>query len=109
MKLIAAMVQDEDADVLLDALMERGLKATKISTTGGFLRSGNTTLLLGVEEHQLEEALGLIKTHCQARTQLVNVMPSMLPLGAPDLPTPVEVAIGGATVFVWDIERYERY
>ncbi|HIC95158.1 TPA: hypothetical protein EYP12_00850 [Candidatus Bipolaricaulota bacterium] len=103
MKMIAAMVQDEDADELLGALMEEGFRATRVSASGAFLRRSNAMILIGVEEGKVERALGIIKTHCHTRTVRVN------PLEAPYLSEPVEVEIGGAVVFIWDIERYERF
>jgi uncharacterized protein YaaQ len=102
MKLIAAIVQDRDADELLDGLMETGFRATKIQTTGGFLRGSSNLILIGVEAEGVDEALDVIRSRCQTRTQLVH------PDAAPYLASPLEVQIGGAIVFVWDLERYER-
>jgi len=102
MKLIAAVVQDQDADELLNALMETGFRATKIQTTGGFLRGSNNLILIGVEPEKVDQALKVIRSHCQSRTQWVQ------PHDAPYLASPLEVRIGGAIVFVWDLERYER-
>ena len=102
MKLIAAMVQDQDADEVLGALMEIGCRATKIHTTGGFLRGSNNVILIGVEQNRMDQVLGVIRTHCHSRTQMVY------PSEAPYLSSPMEVEIGGATIFVWDVERYER-
>lgn len=102
MKLIAAIVQDRDADELLDALMESGFRATKIQTTGGFLRGSSNLILIGVEPGRVDQALDVIRDHCEIRTQLVH------PKDAPYLAAPVEVNVGGAIVFVWELERYER-
>jgi uncharacterized protein YaaQ len=102
MKLIAAIVQDLDADDLLDALMETGFRATKIQTTGGFLRGSNNLILIGVQSDRVDEALGMIRSRCESRTQLVH------PDDAPYLASPIEVRIGGAIVFVWELEKYER-
>ena len=102
MKLIAAMVQDQDADEVLGALMEIGCRATKIHTTGGFLRGSNNVILIGVEPSRVDQVLGVIRTHCHSRTQMVY------PSEAPYLSSPMEVEIGGATIFVWDVEQYER-
>ncbi len=102
MELIAAIVQDRDADELLDALMETGFRATKIQTTGGFLRGSSNLILIGVEPEKVDQALGVIRSHCQSRTQLVH------PDDAPYLASPLEVRIGGAIVFVWELQRYER-
>jgi len=102
MKLIAAMVQDEDVDELLDALMETGCRATKVQTSGGFLRGSNNIVLIGVEKEKVDQVLEVIKSHCRSRTQTIY------PNEASYLSESVTVTIGGATVFVWDVERYER-
>ena len=102
MKLIAAMVQDQDADEVLGALMEIGCRATKIHTTGGFLHGSNSVILIGVESGRVDQVLEVIRTHCHPRTQIVH------PSQAPYLSSPMKVEIGGATIFVWDVERYER-
>jgi len=101
MKMIAALVQNEDADELLGALTEEGFRATRVNAFGGFL--SNAMVLIGVEEKDVERALGIIKAHCHTRTVRVN------PLEAPYLSEPMEVEIGGAVVFVWEVERYERF
>ncbi|MEN2982491.1 MAG: cyclic-di-AMP receptor [Thermus sp.] len=106
MKLIVAIVQDTDAPGLTKALMERGLQSTKLASTGGFLREGNTTLLIGLEDDRVEEVLELIREKCRTRTRLVT---RGLPLSeAPDpfLAQPVEVQVGGAVVFVLPVEGF---
>jgi uncharacterized protein YaaQ len=109
MKMVCAIVQDEDAGGLLDSLAERGLRATKVSSTGGFLRSGNSTILIGVEDTQVTGVLDILRATCRTRRQLVNVaegpraeLTEALP------PPPNEVEVGGANVFVWDIEQYVK-
>jgi uncharacterized protein YaaQ len=102
MKLIAAIVQDRDADRLLNALMETGFRATKIHTTGGFLRGSSNLILIGVEPEKVDQAIDVIRGHCRSRTQLVH------PNDAPYLAAPLEVRIGGAIIFVWELETYER-
>lgn len=102
MKLIAAMVQDQDADEILGALVEVGCRATKVHTTGGFLRGSNHVILIGVEPAKVNQVVEVIKTHCRSRTHMIH------PSEAPYLSSPMEVEIGGATIFVWDVERYER-
>ncbi|MBM4465861.1 MAG: hypothetical protein FJ014_09965 [Chloroflexi bacterium] len=102
MKLIAAMVQDEDVDELLGTLMETGCRATKIQTSGGFLRGSNNIVLIGVEKDRVEQVLKVLQTHCHSRTQTIH------PSEASYLSDSITVTIGGATVFVWDVERYER-
>ena len=70
MKLIVAIVQDEDAVRLVSALMEKGFGVTKLATTGGFLRAGNTTLISGVDDEKLDDALGIIEHICKSREQI---------------------------------------
>ncbi|MFS8651892.1 MAG: cyclic-di-AMP receptor [Caldibacillus sp.] len=109
MKLILAVVQDQDSGRLLNALVENNFRATKLATTGGFLKSGNTTLIIGTEDYRVDKALKIIKENCQARDQLVS---SVSPIGGnPDsyIPYPVEVEVGGATVFVLPVERFEQF
>ncbi|MFO7245650.1 MAG: cyclic-di-AMP receptor [Thermaerobacter sp.] len=108
MKLIVAIVQDKDAVRLIEALVDQGYRATKLATTGGFLREGNTTLLVGVEDDRVDDVLDIIRRICHSREQLVT---PLAPVGGPIdsyVPYPVEVLVGGATVFVLHVERYER-
>lgn len=108
MKLVVAIVQDKDAIKLVAALMEQSYRTTKLASTGGFLREGNTTLLVGIEDAKVDHVLGIIKEICHSREQLVTPLSPMG--GAVDsfLPYPVEVTVGGATVFVLDVERFVR-
>lgn len=108
MKLIVAVVQDKDAIKLIEALMLKGYRATKLASTGGFLKEGNTTLLVGVENHKVAEVLAIIKKMCKAREQLVT---PLTPVGGPVdsyVPYPVEVVVGGATIFVLSVEQWEK-
>ncbi len=109
MKLVISIVSNEDARPLINALMRRGHRATMISTTGGFLREGNATIFIGTEDKTLEEVLGIIRENCHTHTQYVNPLPPVIEPGEMYLPTPVEVEVGGATVFVINIERFEKY
>ena len=61
MKLVVTIVQDKDSNRLSNAFIESDIRATKLSSTGGFLRSGNTTFLIGIEDDRVEEVLGIIK------------------------------------------------
>ena len=78
MKLIVAIVQDEDAGRLVSALMDKGFGVTKLATTGGFLRAGNTTLISGVEDDKLQDALNVIEKICKSREQITA---STTPMG----------------------------
>ncbi|HLG51123.1 MAG: cyclic-di-AMP receptor [Chloroflexi bacterium] len=105
MKLIFAIVHGDDAPGLLDALVRRGYRATRINTAGGFLKESNATILLGVEDDLVDDVLALIQDNCQTRTQFVNPLPPVMEPGEFYMPYPVEVQIGGATVFVLDVEQ----
>jgi uncharacterized protein YaaQ len=109
MKSIVAIVQSDDAGALTDALREKNFQSTLISSTGGFLREGNATLLIGVEDGQVEDVLVVIKENCTTRTQFVNPMPPVMEPGELYMPQPVEVQVGGATIFVVDVERFEKF
>ena len=109
MKLIMSIIHNDDARPLIDALMRRGHRATVISTTGGFLREGNATVFVGTEDEKVEQVLGIIRENCHTRTQHLNPLPPVMEPGEMYLPTPIEVEVGGATVFVIDVDRFERY
>mgnify|MGYP000334503536 CR=1 FL=1 len=108
MKLILAIVQEDDANNLLDELMTAGYRATLISTTGGFLREGNATVLVGVEDGELPGVMRIIQATCSARKQYVTPLPPILEPGEFYVPQPVEVQVGGATVFVLGVEDFRR-
>ena len=108
MKLVTAIVHAEDAGALLDALLEKEYRTTRLSSSGGFLRQGNATILIGVEDDQVDAVLELIKANCHARKQFVNPMPPIMEPGEFYMPYPVEVEVGGATVFVLPVDRFER-
>ena len=109
MKLIITIVQDEDASRLVSSLMEAGFGATKLATTGGFLRAGNTTLMIGVEDKRLEEGLSVIEKVCKSRKQMSAAHTPMSAInGTAYTAFPVEVTVGGATVFVLTVDRFEK-
>jgi uncharacterized protein YaaQ len=109
LRLIIAVVQDKDSIKLSDRLVKEGIRATKLASTGGFLRSGNSTFLIGVEDEKVEEVLDLIRQSCRAREQLVNPMSPMSNQIESYVPYPVSVQVGGATVFVLDVEQYKHF
>lgn len=92
-KLIISVVQNEDADAVVDALLEEEFRATRLASTGGFLRRGNTTLMIGADEDQVDRVLDLIRSNARAVT-------------APAEPGASQPA--AATVFVLDLEEYQR-
>jgi uncharacterized protein YaaQ len=108
MKLVVAVVHNEDAGVLVDALLEREYRATRLHSSGGFLKQTNATVMLGVEDDQVDAVLDIVRESCQARTQIVNPMPPIMEPGEFFMPYPLEVEVGGATVFVLPVERFER-
>ncbi|MBI3913373.1 MAG: cyclic-di-AMP receptor [Chloroflexi bacterium] len=109
MKSIVAVIHSDDTGGLLDALRERNFSATMTSSTGGFLREGNATIFVGVEAEGVDEVLKIIKENCKTRTQFVNPLPPVMEPGELYLAQPVEVQVGGATVFVFDVERFEKF
>ncbi|MDO5144276.1 MAG: cyclic-di-AMP receptor [bacterium] len=108
MKLIIAIVQDEDASRLVSKLMNEGFGVTKLATTGGFLRAGNTTLLIGVDDQKLDAAMNVIEKICKSRKQMATVPTSMAGVSGAYSPYPIEVMVGGATVFVLNVEQFAK-
>ena len=109
MKLIVAIVQDQDSNRLSKALMENNFRATKLATTGGFLRSGNTTFMIGTDDDRIERALEIIKKNCQSREQLVAPVSPMGGNADSYVPFPIQVEVGGATVFVLPVEQFLQF
>lgn len=109
MKLIVAVVQDQDSNRLSTALTKNDFRATKLASTGGFLRSGNTTFLIGTEEALIDKLLGIIKENCRSRDQMVAPVSPMGGNADSYIPYPVEVEVGGATVFVLPIEHFHHF
>jgi uncharacterized protein YaaQ len=109
MKLIVAVIHDRDQKRTSDALLKAEYRFTKIASTGGFLREGNITILIGAEANEVEIVLGIINESCKTREQYVNVLPpEATPVGT-FMANPVKVQVGGAVAFVVDVERFERY
>ena len=104
MKLVLAVVQHQDAATLVDALTEQGFRVTRLSSQGGFLREGNVTLLLTVEDTQINLVIKTVREHCSTRTRYVSPMPPIAESGEFYPPAPLEVQVGGATIFVLKAE-----
>ncbi|ART74586.1 cyclic-di-AMP receptor [Sutcliffiella horikoshii] len=109
MKMIMAVIQDKDSNRLMNALVEHNFRATKLASTGGFLKSGNTTFMIGTEDVRVQKALDIIKDNCQHRQQLVAPVSPMGGNADSYVPYPVEVEVGGATVFVLPIEHFHQF
>ena len=108
MKLIIAVVQGEDAQRAVAALTDKGVSSTRISSTGGFLQQGNVTFLIGVEDTRVTEAVEVIRENCRERSRYLTPMPPVPEPGEFFMPYPVEVQVGGATVFVVPVDSFEK-
>jgi uncharacterized protein YaaQ len=107
MKLIFAVIQNEDEDALTEAMEMEGMSVTRIGSSGGFLRASNVTLMTAVEDQHVERVLALFGKHCKRRTKHLHPwMPSMEArerfLGA------IPVQVGGAAVFILSLDRMEK-
>lgn len=107
MKLIVAIVQDQDSPSLVEDLTDKEFRVTKLASTGGFLKSGNTTLLMGVDDEYVDEALAVIEENCKTREITTSLLTVTMP-GDTYIPYPLEVKVGGATIFVLDVEKHIR-
>lgn len=106
MKLLFVIIQKEDTKPLTDALIDNEFHVTRISSTGGFLSGGNTTLMIGLEAERLQQCLDIIKEKSsRRRTVSVPVSTQQHVMGTPV--APFSVTVGGATVFVVDAESYK--
>lgn len=106
MKLVLAIVGKEDSSMVLSALTKEGFQVTKLATTGGFLKSGNTTFLIGTEDNKVNQVIEIITEYSSKRTQLV---PSATAMEVGMYTSfPIEVTVGGATIFVLNVEHYEK-
>ena len=106
MKLVYAIVNSDDAYAVNKALSGAGIRATKLASTGGFLSKGNTTFMICCSNEQVENVIEVCKQYSKKRKQTVPAS-AVLERGFSDA-EPVEVTIGGATIFVTDIERFEQ-
>ena len=106
-KLLVIIASNDDADSLIRKLVERGYPATKVSSTGGFLKRGNATIFSGVDAEDVDRVIAIIRTECRARTELVPI--PALPLPGSMAPSePRQIRVGGAIVFVLPVERFEK-
>jgi uncharacterized protein YaaQ len=109
MKLVICVVHSRDKGKISDLLIDSGHKFTVLGSTGGFLGEGNATFMIGVEEDDIPNVTGIISSNCSKREQVVNVMP--YEAGPPNafVANPVKVPVGGAVVFVVDVEQFFRF
>lgn len=106
MKLVMAIMGKDDASVVMDALTEESFQVTKMASTGGFLKAGNTTLIIGVEDNKINKVIDIVSRYSSKRKQLVtNTIPTYFDAVSR---TPFEVTVGGAIIFVLDVDRFEK-
>lgn len=106
MKLILAIVSNDDASVLMKELVKEKFMVTKLASTGGLLRKGNTTLMIGSKDDDVDTILSIITKFSKTRNELV---PSSVISDIGIIPsTPLEVTVGGATIFVVDVEKFMK-
>lgn len=91
MKLVVAVVRDEYAGAVADSLTRAGYSATKLASTGGFLKAGNSTFLVGVDAEKVAAVMEILRAACPGKPA---------PPGQPD-----GVTVGAATVFVLGVDR----
>lgn len=108
MKLVLAVVHADDAGPCSNALTDAGFEVTRLSTSGGFLQKGNATLLVGVDDTQVDAVVDILRASARSRNEYLNPVPPMTEPAELFVPFPVEVQIGGATVFVLDVARFEK-
>ena len=109
MKLLFAIVQNDDVKSLIHALVEREVAVTSISSSGGFLSGGNATLMIGVDEARLQETLDIIQNYSERRKTMVAAPAFMMGQSLDNVQPPVQVTVGGATVFVVNVEQFHKF
>lgn len=106
MKLVLAIVSNDDASSLIKALAKEKFQTTKLATTGGFLSKGNSTLITGCEDNDVPRVIDIIASQSKKRTEIV---PNAAPFDSSELMnTPIQVTVGGATVFVLNVEQFYK-
>ena len=109
MKMVMAIINSEDSRTLLDRLTRpRSFRDADVAQAGGFLRVGNTMMFVGVEDTEVESVLMIIREGCPNRVQYVTPLPPVMEPGEVHIPKPIEKHVGGATIFVLDVEHFEK-
>lgn len=106
--LVMAVVQDADVPKLTRALAAAGLDATRLASSGGFLREGNTTLMIGVPRARLEELKERIASNCRKRTRMMSPAIPLAEQSEGLAAEPVEVEVGGAVLFVLGVQEFVK-
>ena len=105
MKMITAIVNKKDSGKVCSALIDEGFYFTKTASSGGFLTIGNTTLIIGVEDDQVDAVIEVVRKHSSRRTETVT---GMIGEAMTSTVVPTQVIVGGATVFVTNVEHFEK-
>ena len=108
MKLLIAIVNNDDSAIVSSSLTREGFTVTKLSTTGGFLMVGNTTFLIGAEDETVAKAKEIIKEKSRRRTT-VTPTTSGFGTGLREDDFESEVPVGGAIVFTLDVENVDKF
>lgn len=108
MKLIIAIVNNDDAHFVNTGLTSEGFQITKVSSTGGFLLNGNSTFFVGVDDSRVERAVEIIKAHSKKRVKSIPFT-SMTGAAGAVAPANADICIGGATVFILDVEKFMHF
>ncbi|MDF2538116.1 MAG: hypothetical protein K0S76_1137 [Herbinix sp.] len=103
MKLVYVIVRKIDNSYVTEALNKQGFYVTKLASTGGFLREGNTTLMIGTEDDKVDEVINIVKKECGPRQQIISNS-----VGTGEYASMNVVNVGGATIFVVNVDRYEK-
>lgn len=105
-RLMAAVIQEADLESVLTTMSKLGFSVARLSSTGGFLSRKNVTLLVGIQEGREEAAVKVLRNSCKRRVEFVS---SPMRGSAFPLPTPMQVTVGGATVFLFEVESYDEF
>lgn len=108
MRLIVAVLHAKDAEACVTALNDAGFPCTRLGSFGGFLDRDNVTLLIGVEAAQVDTVVGILRSRAKRRHERLHTAVTPVPAGGPPAPLPVDVEVGGATLFVLQVDRFER-
>jgi len=106
MKMVMAVIHDEDSHHLMERLTKASYMATKLASTGGLLRTGNTTLFVGVSQEKVDDVVAIIKDVCKTSKKMSMINPPVSNIPDSMISYPVEITVGGATIFVLDVDQY---
>ncbi len=106
MKLVLCVAHNRDRNRLADELVQAGYKFTLFDSIGGFLREGNVTFMVGVDDEQLDSIVAMVQSNCCVREQIVNWMPLDASAAGALMTSPVKVPVGGAVIFVVNVEQF---